>query len=109
MDEIIEQLKKNVRDELIADGQSEKYFQNIWGLWWGMMSTDIQNGLLKTFKELNEKSITLPGRCEYNGKTYRILDIDMQGGYFTLQDLDAKKGDIQVLDNIDIEQCKLLK
>lgn len=66
LDEIIEQLKKNVHDELIADGQSEKYFKTMWTVWWGLMGTDIQMGLLKTIKELNEK---IPSRCEYNGKT----------------------------------------
>ena len=52
---------------------------------------------------------TIPSECEYDGKVYRILNIDMQGGYFTLQDLNAKKGDIQVVDNIDMDKCNLIK
>lgn len=47
----------------------------------------------------------IPGECEYNGKVYRILNIDMQGGYFTLYDTEAKKGEVQVLDDIDMEKC----
>ena len=52
---------------------------------------------------------TIPFECEYSGKVYRILNIDMQGGYFTLQDLNAKKGDIQVIDNIDMDKCNPIK
>jgi hypothetical protein len=52
---------------------------------------------------------TIPFECEYIGKVYRILNIDMQGGYFTLQDLNAKKGDIQVIDNIDMDKCNPIK
>lgn len=55
MDEIIEKLKKNIHDEIIKDGQSEMYFNTFWLVWWGMMSTDCKNGLLKTLQELNEK------------------------------------------------------
>jgi len=65
-------------------------------------------------REKNEKTDvskwnTIPSECEYDGKVYRILNIDMQGGYFTLQDLNAKKGDIQVIDNIDMDKCNLIK
>lgn len=61
-------------------------------------------------REKNEKTDvskwnTIPSECEYDGKVYRILNIDMQGGYFTLQDLNVKKGDIQVVDNIDMDKC----
>ena len=47
----------------------------------------------------------IPDRCEYNGKIYRILNIDLQGGYFTIQDLEAERGDVQVLDDIDMDKC----
>jgi hypothetical protein len=47
----------------------------------------------------------IPNRCEYNGKIYRILNIELQGGYFTLQDLEAERGDIQVLNDIDMDKC----
>jgi hypothetical protein len=47
----------------------------------------------------------IPDRCEYNGKIYRILNIELQGGYFTLQDLDVERGGIQVLDGIDMDKC----
>jgi hypothetical protein len=67
-------------------------------------------------REKNEKTNTddskwntIPSECEYDGKVYRILNIDMQGGYFTLQDLNAKKGDIQVVDNIDMDKCNPIK
>ena len=65
-------------------------------------------------REKNEKTgeskwNTIPSECEYDGKVYRILNIDMQGGYFTLQDLNAKKGDIQVIDNIDMDKCNPIK
>jgi len=52
---------------------------------------------------------TIPSECEYDGKVYRILNIDIQGGYFTLQDLNAKRGDIQVIDNIDMDKCNPIK
>lgn len=52
---------------------------------------------------------TIPFECEYSGKVYRILNIDMQGGYFTLQDLNTKKEDIQVIDNIDMDKCNPIK
>lgn len=51
----------------------------------------------------------IPSRCEYNGKTYRILSIDLQGGFFTLQDLEAKKGDVQVLTDVDMDKCNPIK
>ena len=51
----------------------------------------------------------IPSQCDYDGKVYRILNIDMQGGYFTLQDLNAKRGDIQVIDNIDMDKCNPIK
>jgi hypothetical protein len=47
----------------------------------------------------------IPDRCEYNGKIYRILNIELQGGYFTLQVLEAERGDVQVLDDIDMDKC----
>jgi hypothetical protein len=60
----------------------------------------------KMKKEVYEsKWNTIPDECEYKGKIYRILNIELQGGYFTLQDLEAGKGDIQVLDNIDMDEC----
>lgn len=54
MDEVVELLKKNIHDEIIADGQSEKYFENFWLVWWGMMGTDCKNGLLKTFEQIKK-------------------------------------------------------
>ena len=42
-----------------------------------------------------------PTQCIYKGKTYRILMIDLQGGFFTLHD--PNEG---VLDLIDIEACE---
>jgi hypothetical protein len=47
----------------------------------------------------------IPDRCEYNGKIYRILNIDLQGGYFKIQDLEAERGVVQVLDDIDMDKC----
>lgn len=54
-------------------------------------------------KKSNWKKI--PTECVYKGKKYRILNIDLQGGLFTLQDLTAEKGEVQVLDNINMEEC----
>lgn len=51
----------------------------------------------------------IPSKCEYLGKVYRILSIDMQGGYFTLQDLSAKRGEVQVLGDIDMCKCNPVK
>lgn len=47
----------------------------------------------------------IPTECVYKGKKYRILSIEMQGGFFTLQDLTAEKGEVQVLDNINMDEC----
>lgn len=47
----------------------------------------------------------IPNKCEFNGKIYRILNIDMQSGCFTLQDTNAEKGEIQVFEDIDMEDC----
>lgn len=47
----------------------------------------------------------IPSRCEYNGKVYRILNIDMQGGYFALDEVD---GD-DYIENIDMDECKPIK
>lgn len=47
----------------------------------------------------------IPDKCNYLGKKYKILDIDLQGGYFTLCDLEAKRGDVQALTDIDMELC----
>lgn len=47
----------------------------------------------------------IPTNCKYLGKVYRILNIDMQGGYFTLQNVQAQKGEVQVLENIDMDEC----
>lgn len=64
------------------------------------------NKHIKRFNESDqEKWNMIPSECEYNGKTYRILNIDLQGGYFTLQNLEAKKGEEQILDDIDIDEC----
>ena len=67
----------------------------------------------QTLKKTNTPNVskwnTIPSECKYDGKVYRILNIDMQGGYFTLQDLNAKKGDTQVVDNIDMDKCNPIK
>lgn len=76
------------------------------------MISDFEKDIRKDWlSKLNDeyKWNTIPSECEYGGKVYRILNIDMQGGYFTLQDLNAKKGDIQVVDNIDMDKCNLIK
>lgn len=55
--------------------------------------------------EKNQWNI-IPSQCLYQNKVYRILDIDLQGGYFTLQDPEAKeRGDLMVIDNIDMDEC----
>lgn len=52
----IELLKTNIHHEIVVvDGQSEKYFETFWLVWWGMMGTDCKNGLIKTLKELENK------------------------------------------------------
>ena len=53
----------------------------------------------------------IPGKCIYKGKTWRILDIDMQGGYFTLHRWTGKYkvGRItpgNLLKNVDMDKCK---
>ena len=76
------------------------------------MIYDFEKDIRKDWlSKLNDESKwnTIPSECEYGGKVYRILNIDMQGGYFTLQDLNAKKGDIQVVDNIDMDKCNPIK
>lgn len=73
---------------------------------------------IKNFNELNDehyiyesdseyesKWLMIPNKCEYKGNIYRILDIDLQGGYFTLHDVNAKKGDVWVFPNIDMDEC----
>lgn len=47
----------------------------------------------------------IPNRCEYKGKVFRILSIDLQGGYFTLHDINSVKGQVQVLSDIDMDEC----
>ena len=47
----------------------------------------------------------IPSECLYKGKIYRILNIEMQGGYFTLYDKEAKKGEVQVIDDVDMDEC----
>lgn len=47
----------------------------------------------------------IPANCKYKDKVYRILNIDMQGGYFTLHNVQAQKGEVQVLENIDMDEC----
>jgi len=48
----------------------------------------------------------IPTHCIYLDKVYHILNIDMQGGYFTLSNPDAiKRGDTMILDNIDMGLC----
>lgn len=55
LDDVIGLLKKNIHDEIVNnDGQSEKYFENYWLVWWGLMSTDCKNGLIKTLLELKK-------------------------------------------------------
>lgn len=66
---------------------------------------------IKKIKKVLQKDkwSKIPYQCEYQGKTYRILDIDLQGGYFTLYDPEAKKGEVQVLAPIDMEKCNPIK
>ena len=48
----------------------------------------------------------IPTKCLYQNKVYRILNIELQGGYFTLQDPEAtKRGDLMILENIDMDLC----
>ena len=47
----------------------------------------------------------IPTECVYKDKKYHILQIDIQGGFFTLYDSTAKKGEVQVLECIDMEEC----
>ena len=47
----------------------------------------------------------IPSECLYKGKIYRILNIEMQGVYFTLYDKEAKKGEVQVIDDVDMDEC----
>ena len=47
----------------------------------------------------------IPTQCEYNGKVYRILNIDMQGGYFTLDDVDGDN----YIGEIDMDECTPIK
>jgi hypothetical protein len=50
--DVIELLKNNIHDEVIAGGQNEKYFKNYWTIWWGLMNSDCKRGILKTFEEI---------------------------------------------------------
>jgi hypothetical protein len=48
----------------------------------------------------------IPTHCIYLDKVYRIVNIEMQGGYFTLANPEAtKRGDTMILENIDMELC----
>lgn len=69
----------------------------------------IEKSLYLFHETTDVMSNMIPSECEYDGKNYRILNIDMQGGYFTLQDAEAKKGNVQVLENIDILSCRPIK
>jgi hypothetical protein len=67
--------------------------------WIGISWLDDMGKILE--KDYPQNHITV----EYNGKIYRILNIELQGGYFTLQVLEAERGDVQVLDDIDMDKC----
>lgn len=41
----------------------------------------------------------IPTHCEYNGKVYRILNIDIRNSSFTLQDLE---------DDVDMSDCNVV-
>lgn len=45
-------LKKNIKEELLANGQSEEYVESLWTIWWGLMATDVKNGIIKSFNEI---------------------------------------------------------
>lgn len=49
--EIEQILKTSIWKEVKADGQSEKYFDNLWLFWWSAMDTNVQNGIINAFKE----------------------------------------------------------
>jgi len=46
----------------------------------------------------------IPSKCEYCNKIYNIVSIDLQGGYFTLYNPEAIKGDVMIY-NVDMEEC----
>lgn len=60
------------------------------------------------WKDSISKWDMIPDKCEYNGKIYRILSIDLQGGCFILHDTNAKLGEVQVLDDVDMEECNVI-
>jgi len=47
----------------------------------------------------------IPTDCVYKSKNYKILSIDLQGGFFALQDLSSEKGDVQVIENVNMDEC----
>ena len=46
----------------------------------------------------------IPTKCLYFEKEYNIVAIDLQGGYFTLYNPNADKGEIMIYD-VDMEKC----
>jgi hypothetical protein len=50
----------------------------------------------------------IPDKCEFDGKIYSILDIDLQGGFFTLYNPEAEVGEIQVLNDVDMDLCNVI-
>jgi hypothetical protein len=49
-------IKDSVYKEVKADNQSDKYFENAWMVWWGLMDTDFMNGIIKAFTKCQEDS-----------------------------------------------------
>ena len=48
-------LKPFIYKEVKEDGQSDKYFDNMWLFFWGIMGTDIKNGIIKAIFSLKNK------------------------------------------------------
>jgi hypothetical protein len=48
----------------------------------------------------------IPNKCILNGKIYDILNIDLQGGYFTLFNPEAKRYEVRIINWVDIEDCE---
>lgn len=62
-EEIEKLIKDSIYKEIKADNQSDKYFENAWMVWWGLMDTNFMNGIIKAFtkyeKDNEEKVFSL--------------------------------------------------
>jgi hypothetical protein len=54
--DVVELLKKNIHDVMIANGRSEKYFSIYWAIWWSKVSIECKIGLFKTFEQIKNKN-----------------------------------------------------